>query len=280
MTLQEASAVLGLTPEDTAVTIKRKYHALLHRNHPDVKYGSKDAAGRIITAYNVIRSSPLPAAGLRRYETLPEINPAACCRRTLYARHNLFDDDPADIFIRGYDSYFWDPDQEEFSLFLKSILKEAQHLAQDQPERLKTVFHLLVQDFIRPLPCLEKVCDDREETNYGALHGVSKSGICSKTRCREEYADHSDTLYYLNGRIAGAVTTACPCRLQGAKLYAGSQQLSFDDDSYYYILSMLLARGAADAEALPLDEHRVRIRIRITDEQEALCPGNTAVHAT
>ncbi|MBQ8934493.1 MAG: DnaJ domain-containing protein [Lachnospiraceae bacterium] len=40
MTLQEAYSVLGIKAGDTQITIKRKYHALLHRYHPDTGSGT------------------------------------------------------------------------------------------------------------------------------------------------------------------------------------------------------------------------------------------------
>ena len=258
MTLQEAYSVLGIKAGDTQITIKRKYHALLHRYHPDTGSGSgsADATRSIVAAYKVIRSAPstdLPAS----FQILPEINPSAFCARTLYARHELFEDDPADIYVRGHGAYYWDPDQEEFDLFLRSILAEARRLTQECPEKIKTVFHLLVQDYIRPLECLRKVCDEvRKETRNCSEVIVETNAEDNANSNAEDSAESNTeiTFYILEGRTTEKLLDRTPCSLRGARIYAGDKLISFDDDSYYYILSMLLARKAAIVTAEPYDK--------------------------
>jgi len=242
MNLQEAASVLGIQNTDTAVTIKRKYHTLLHRYHPDTGSGSASATRMIVEAYKILRDAPrLPVS------SLPPANPVAYCERTLYARHNLFEDDPADIYVRGRGRFLWDPEQEEFSLFARSVLLEARRLCQEQPERLKIVFHLLMQDFINPLESLRKMCDD----------------------------DKND-IYSMEGRLDRPLSGPVPCILTGTRIHAGDALVSFDDDAWYYIISMLLARNAAAAAAVPLMGGRISIQVQITDTGKASRTGNAS----
>ncbi|MBQ8934494.1 MAG: hypothetical protein IJ061_09460 [Lachnospiraceae bacterium] len=62
------------------------------------------------------------------------------------------------------------------------------------------------------------------------------------------------TFYILEGRTTEKLLDRTPCNLRGARIYAGDKLISFDDDSYYYILSMLLARKAAIVTAEPYDK--------------------------
>ncbi len=269
-TVRKACAVLDVRIGDPAAVIKRKYRMLIRKYHPDQQPNTgaeAEKAVRMVTEAYAI---------LCRYlkETEPEtdsrltVNPAAYCSRIVYTWHDLFEEDG--IVERAYGPYFWDPDEEEFLLYLRSIRKAAERILAERAgrpdETLKIrLFHLLAQEFIRPLYCLKRTETVTEEDPVRRL-------FLTQGRIREEDSGH----------IGAAAPLAC--KLNGTRIEAllpdgVRTPVSFEEDSLYYVLSMLLARDAAAVTAFAAgpdaSRGRLRILIEITDAEKAAEPGRS-----
>ncbi len=113
-------------------------------------------------------SAPRPFAAPR--------NPAAFCARTVYPRWDDYMDfagAPARETVTG--RFCWDPSLETFAMFAMSVHRQClELLGQDYLERSPVygqtaeqndtirlrLFHLLMQEFIRPWACLRKLADE------------------------------------------------------------------------------------------------------------------------
>ena len=310
---QEAFLVLGAQPSDPGAVIKRKYRKLIRQYHPDGQQAGQYSAEeppdhrirQIISAYETIRRtehiwsrhSVNGAAAVRQ-------NLKAYCERSLYGCYDMFGELPEDIYIKGSGRYIWDPDQEEFILYLKSINEAAGRLLLEKERkagiydpddisdaafheirntvRLK-VFHYLTQQFISPLECLEKIygAGNREFTAAGWIRDKSRSRL-KDPACTEEILTDSEK------KAAAGIGWPCVMRKNRiciAVIAAGSEKMipvSFDEDCPYYIAGALLSRKAADITAsfdygqgtgrghLP-----VNVRIRIIDPEAAARLGDT-----
>ncbi len=252
--LESALRLLGAQPEDSALVIKRKYRALVRRYHPDEAAGggsdigtnesgaSAEALRRIIRAYETVRSAPHESlkSVLRQ---AAECNPAAFCPRMLYGSHDLFGEVQEDLYVRGTDRYFWDPDEEEFLLFMKSVNQAARRLLEDDEDltyRLK-LFHLLVQEYIRPLYCLEKLAESSEKCADGSRIYEVSARMPARAGMQAMYDDPGQEIY--------------KCVLGGTKICAvlpdgTRQQISLEEDGCYYPLAMMMARDAAELSAV------------------------------
>ena len=276
--LREAMELLDICPDDTAEAVKRKYRRMVRLSHPDEDSGSEEAVRKVIAAYEALRRSGgrwqrLTAVQRRR---MPRANPEAFCERTIYRAHDIFEEDSS-IYAAGRGRYLWDPDMEEFRLFTRSVRLETLQILQEaeeaagirEPDQLPQdgrrnafllrIFHLLMQEFIEPLPCLQKILG-KEETAAAVISG---------SRLEQDRA-------FL-------------CIMDGTRLYvqvpgAGRVPLSFDEDCMHYLFAMLMARDAAVVSVQTRKNSAVRqhgakehvpvtVRADITDMSEAGRPG-------
>ena len=168
MDRKEAYRILGVDERDPLEEIRRRYHSLMHVYHPDA-YGKNAAdvdhrnAQKLGEAWRTIREQFLKNGGnhLSRAAAVdPGIreNRKALCRRRLYMYETLSGESM--IIDTGiYGKYYWDPDMEPFSLFLKSVNEAAgTFLRNDEdrqdPGKRAGLLHLLLQEYIDPFEAL------------------------------------------------------------------------------------------------------------------------------
>ncbi len=280
----------------------RRYHpdaaAARAAGHPGDS-GEEDEYRRISQllneAYEFIKANPpkTPAEasgsrGKKDPEPAGDLNPSAFCERTVLWQTSVFFPDGryAEHYKEGVRGRFcWDPDLEEFSSLLKSVNAETIRLMQDIEDRLGIygeqdhpypdmragfqvrIFHLLMQEFIRPLTCLKKleeyVCVTDEALAFylgGSLLVSGRENVLAAEELTRKYHEGK-----------GAADAGCPKKNDGgpsgkcplfwemdkSRIRTGSCEfgfsgnLSFEDDSLYYIILPLLARGCADLEIYP-----------------------------
>lgn len=243
------------------------------------------------------------------YPDLPvSINPAAFCERTVYREGSLFADegwfyedelnDPDSFFEDSYlrrprsvtsGMYYWDPDYENFPMFLYSLHQKCKALLQSEivPPMM---LHYLALEFIRPWDCLRKIADD-----YPSIRVKRKEGerpvYCFEARVQTD-SRKAGVVHQAgtNGR-----TVPCPDAdkegVQQTSMDDGTGQqsdqdpeksdiagrglslsiinervhlflpsgedaghLSFEEDPLYYICLMILRQGYEDYEVLMKDD--------------------------
>ncbi len=242
MTLKEAYKILGASKKDSDREIKSKYKKLLFLYHPDSDPGKEgnpeddEKIRLIIEAYKKIRSSegrPYYEDDALIFETYENRN--AISERNVYIQLRIYDEDrdlPLTKLARG--KYIWDPDMEEFTLFSKSVLEACKDLTAERSlelptDKLKDLFHLMMQEYILPADAARKLgqksFEDDEKTCY-VFDGYIKRkaeghsiepGIPLSVFLRDNKAVAEEMI---TGKVLG--------------------QVSFDDDALYYVVLPLL----------------------------------------
>ncbi len=272
MTLKEAFKILGASKKDSEREIKSKYKKLLFLYHPDSDPGKErnleddEKIRQIIEAYKKIRASE----GQPYYEDDALIfesyeNRDAFSERNVYIQLRIYDEDrdlPLTKLARG--KYIWDPDMEEFSLFSKSVLEACKDLTadfnlQNSPDKIKDLFHLMMQEFILPADAARKLgqksFEDDEKTSY-VFDGYIKRkaeehriepGIPLSVFLRDNKAVAEEMI---SGKMLGTV--------------------SFDDDALYYVILPLLedpqietVATVKSADKISRGEERIHLGIQL-----------------
>ena len=181
MTLKEAYRILGVSKENSDREIKAKYKKLLIMYHPDSDPGRKrdpeedEKIRQVIEAYRKIRESE----GATFYDTYEFTwdafeNKEAFSERNVFFQFRIYDEAlPPSKMARG--RFVWDPDMEEFPMFTKSVLEACKEVMADQdvtatPDKLKELFHLMMQEYILPVDAArklgKKISEDDDEETY------------------------------------------------------------------------------------------------------------------
>ena len=264
MTEQEARLLLRLDEEDDFETARQQYRKLMMIYHPDTA-GQDDAAAlemakKLYEAYRLIKLDALTGSngqsteGRRRrtHTTMLRQNRGSFCARVLFVSNPLHDDMPPMRVAKG--RFFWDPDVEDFRLFLRSVHMEAAAILEDlehdcgfysradlpQPslqDRCKRkLLHLLIQEWIDPVAALSQLCpQDSPKTGYHVEGTVAFTSGSRKPSAREmqlwEQLAPGDLLSW---------------KLEDNRLFVqtedgtGLGSLFFDEDWWYYIVIPLL----------------------------------------
>ena len=166
MNTQDAIELLGIVPEDDEREIKRKYHKMISRFHPDslneVREAHIQRAQEINEAYRILSQSDSRemqnAYGTEAYGTEAhgtdnhksgkreqhqewsgEWNEATFIPRNIYLHYsmNLSEEERKEAQGKLYyqaacGKYMWDPEEEDFALFLTSIRHAAAVLLRER----------------------------------------------------------------------------------------------------------------------------------------------------
>ena len=271
MTLKEAYKILGVSKENTDREIKAKYKKLLIMYHPDSDPTRERAPEddekirQVIEAYKKIRESegePFFEAYEFTWDAFE--NKRAFSERNIFFQFKIYDEAlPPSKMARG--RFVWDPDMEEFPLFAKSVLEACKEVMTDHdvaitPDKVKDVFHLMMQEYVLPADAARKIGKkiredgDREAYSFsGFIKDEPGSSRESKINCGEPLniylrEDRAVIEEIVTGRMLGSI--------------------SFDEDELYYVVLPLLEDPKVDAHAtiMKVDSscrNRERIHIAI-----------------
>lgn len=171
MSLTRARALLSITEEDDLASLKKKYHRLMSACHPDALGSDRPEhlrkAQEINEAYRLLKEDPQAFdAGetVYRREEQPawsgEQNEWAFRERNIYLYYSLDVEEILPYYRAARGKYLWDPDEEEFPLFLVSIHKLVKDLCEETNADLEAksrLFHYLAEQFIDPVTVLRKI---------------------------------------------------------------------------------------------------------------------------
>ena len=242
MDINEAYRILGASRSDDENTIKKKYKRLLFVHHPDAKRHRGDTsddgtAARIIEAYRLIRKGEgIEAEQPETYEWEAVVNEKAYSDRAIYVQYKIYDDEELPLSKAAKGKYVWDPDLEDFPLFAKSVLEAAMDVVSDNcsnfsQSALMEIFHLMMQEYVFPADSARKLgkltktdrrTKDFEFTGYVKIKPGNKGEIFHEGEPVDIYL--SDNRAMAQNLVTGT--------------FLGD--ISFDDDSLYYVILPLL----------------------------------------
>ena len=274
MTLKEAYKILGVSKENSDREIKAKYKKLLIMYHPDSDPTRDRSAEddekirQVIEAYNKIRESE-GEPSFEPYEFTWDAfeNKRAFSERNIFFQFKIYDEAlPPSKMAKG--RFVWDPDMEEFPLFAKSVLEACKDVMTDHdvtpaPDKVKDIFHLMMQEYILPADAARKIGkkireDGDKEVYYfsGFIKDELGSSRESKINCGEPLniflrEDRAVVEEIVTGRMFGSI--------------------SFDEDELYYVVLPLLEDPMVDAHATIIkvdsgrrNKERIHVAIELT----------------
>ncbi|WP_029324247.1 DnaJ domain-containing protein [Butyrivibrio sp. AE3004] len=242
MTLKEAYKILGASRSDADREIKKKYKKLLFLYHPDSAPGKErdfrddNKIRQVIEAYRKIRESE-GENYIEKYEFSWDAfeNNNAFSERNIYVQFRIYDEAlPISKMARG--RFIWDPDMEEFALFSKSVLESCKEVMTyyqvvPDPERVKNIFHLMMQEYVLPADAARKVGnkvrDDGDKEVFQFTGFISDDG---KGRAAAISTDTPVNIFLREDRAVAEEMVSG--RILG--------KVSFDEDALYYVVLPLL----------------------------------------
>lgn len=194
MDLREAGRILDISECDNINEIKRKYRRLMGRFHPDA-LGSESPehirrAQEINEAYRILKKSRgnSIASGKTRQNAgwMSEKNEKAFCPRNIYLYYSMETEAGKLYYKTARGKYMWDPDEEEFHLFIASLSHAAKELLEqveekasfetqkhplfEKTEKFKLqakLVHCLIWQYTNPVKILRKIAEPEECDNQG-----------------------------------------------------------------------------------------------------------------
>ncbi len=285
---EEACRILEINGNEDITRIKRQYRRLMGRFHPDAAGSDHPEhlkqAQLINGAYDFLKHTDMETVRANRsrrqtaggYRTSKDrsangtrkaehawhgcINEGAFCERPVYQYYHLDDEDIKGMHYQAASGkYMWQPENEEFVLFIMSIhhaVKELLENAESHVEDLRLdhpviqerrfevqayLFHALTQQFVNPLQVMtglsKPVRYDKE--GRSVWHFRAWLGTKNRDQVFQRIADlqPGDLLY--------------PKSFKGSKILVRDQEgqvlghLSFEEDWVYLCVIPLLKRKLA-----------------------------------
>ncbi|MCD7817554.1 MAG: J domain-containing protein [Lachnospiraceae bacterium] len=178
MNIEQAKRILGITEEDDGRTAKIKYRKLIGRYHPDVaginSEEHQELVRNINAAYSLLKNEDFFLTKAITEDVWREIvNESVFTARNIYAPYHI-DIDSEGLYQKvAHGKYMWDPDEEEFPLFLRSVYHAARDLLEEVEVECKIsgntdllrlpyqehLFHYLAMQFVEPADCLPKIAE-------------------------------------------------------------------------------------------------------------------------
>ena len=253
MDREEALRILGISDDEDPEIIRKKYRDMIRRHHPDMTDDSDahlEKTQMLTQAYRLLKAKGYLTGKRRQTGWGIRENKAAFIKRRLFMEEELSGNVMiVDIGVSG--RYYWDPELESFSLFLRSVNTAVQDIisrhideatADDEQVlhmRVK-LLHLLIQEFVDPykaIRTLEYISQSPAEgflSYYRVPCHVKNTGsrFCKGWQ-RAEY----------------------PVRVRGNNLVAeladGENRISFTENELYYIITPMILQGAAKGVLMP-----------------------------
>ncbi len=178
------------------------------------------------------------------------VNDAAYVPRNIYAPYHMDLDTGGMYQTLAHGKYMWNPDEEEFPLFLRSLLHAGKDLLDEVESECgiyggtdalripfqKQLFHCLALQFVDPLYCLEKIAETETTDEAG------RKIYCFRAYIGEKQ-DRERMKRILSLQKGDAVY---PAALHDWKLMVADSQgnglghISFAEDELYYCLFPLM----------------------------------------
>lgn len=271
--LAAAYELLEIDASDDSRQARQKYRKLIAKYHPDIAGGESayhnQKAQELNLAWNLVKKDILrrkrtDETAERMYSHLKKND--AFTERNIYAAYYMdFSHSSKELyrdealyrkFARG--KYDWDPDEEEFDLFLKSILHEVNTLLEQVEEQVSFVpdrllrelrfdfqvklYHLLASQFVDPLECLHKLAEPIRTDAEGTEIYLFRAYLGNV----EEY--------HLNIRKLKKNDPVYPMAFQQNRIAVKDRNdkplgyISFAEDEMYFCLLPLLKAHYADVK--------------------------------
>lgn len=257
----QARQILGVGPLADERMIKESYRQLIRIHHPDVLGAEaseqRRRAQEINEAYRVLKLGNWKRDIQKHGKVLwnAPLNPAAFCERTIYIPYSMDLDVGQLRQAVAAGCYMWDPEEEAFEDFLKSILQVLKSLMEKIEDELPVseaeleaarsvyqarLFYVLAMQYLSPAECIKKIAvpmyeeKERKVYRFWALLGEKQN---------------TDVFPLLEGLKEG--DRLYPLRLQGQRIIVGNEKrqqlgyLSLEDDAAYFCIVPLLREKKA-----------------------------------
>lgn len=266
MNLEWARQILNISEDDDKTVIKKKYRQLMGYYHPDVLGSDRPEhikrAQEINEAYYFLKNTDNVSAqrkNKRKWKWSGVVNKRAFCDRNIYLYYSMQVEGDNLYYQTARGKYMWNPDEEEFSLFITSIHHAVKELLEKIEERIilqwcddaymkakrfeiqAQIFHCLTQQFIDPVKTLRKIAKPEITDKIGRAiyHFQASLGTKGYDQIFKEMErlKSGDVLY--------------PESFQGNKILVCNQErqslghLSFDEDCLYVCIIPLLKKKLA-----------------------------------
>lgn len=271
MDLEQARQILDIAAEDDAAAVKRKYRRLMACYHPDAIGSDRPEhirrAQEINEAYNLLRQNDGFVPGKKEKRAWRgTVNEEAFCSRDIYLYYSMDVSEKQPYYKTARGKYMWDPDEEDFELFLSSIHHAAKELLEKAEERVSgpryenedseaqlftiqaQLFLCLAMQYIDPVKTLRKIAEPghvdergREIYRFRAFLGAKGHDRAARVMAKLQ---SGDAIY--------------PKAFHGSKIAVMDRHerslgyLSLEDDQLYFCVIPLLKKRLA----------RVRMEVR------------------
>ena len=289
MNLQDAYRILGASPGEDPAQVKGKYRQLMLQHHPDAagasgrdEMAALELAKQINEAFRLVKRHALQETllegksaagsakeaagsagkrqGRRRNILYVPQNRTALYTRSLYIANPLHEEMPPIWVAEG--KFFWDPDVEDFHLFLMSVNRvcmerigevesargfySRQELPQPhlQDRVRRKLFHLLVQEYVNPRACLNRLCTDIRPGGGCLVEYHVEAAVAFSSRNRRPSVQ--EILPWTDAAPGQELSV----KAQDSRLlvYDGDfcfGHLFFDEDYWYYVVIPLILQEVA-----------------------------------
>ncbi len=219
-------------------------------------------------------------------------NPAAFCERLIYEGSGMYDSGEILWHESRRGRYNWDPYKEDFRIFARSINEACGELLSKEERRFEIydrddhpdpslqdamrlrLFHLLIQQFVQPAFCLDRIAQEheRDEEIPGKYSFECAVGLKGAPQLKVlTHLQPGDMLQI---------------GMDGERMQVYSREglplghVSFHEDSLYYVISLLLQRGGAlmEPQVRSIHENRLsrpqtariamRLHVRLQDNED------------
>lgn len=264
MDLVQARQLLDIAAEDDAAAVKRKYRRLMACYHPDAIGSDRPdhirRAQEINEAYNLLRKNGGAAPGKTEKKAWRGVpNEKAFCDRNIYLYYSMDVPEKQPYYKAARGKYMWDPDEEDFELFLASIHHAVRELLEKTEERVSgsryedpcseeqifaiqaQLFLCLAMQYVDPVKTLRKIARPRHVDGQGREIYHFRAFLSGK--------GHDRTAKAVGGLQRGDVIY--PKAFHGSKIAVMDQQerplgyLSLEDDQLYFCVIPLLKKRVA-----------------------------------
>lgn len=268
MNLEEAMEILDVVQGEDKAKIRKKYRSLMRRYHPDALGSDRPEQIRRVQqmneAYHLLMKQEVPilrsARKRRKWEWTGTVNADAFCERNVYLHYSMDVEGEPLYYQAARGKYMWDPEEEEFSLFLISLRHAAKELL-EQVERRQGTFReedTMQSDHRFQVQAKPKMIDSEGRAVYQLRAWVGAEGSGEAFRATGELKKGAP-IY--------------PKAFQGHRILVKKREgkvlghLSFDEDYLYFCLIPLLKEKCA----------KVRMHVRDVKENRRGWPHKAKV---